>query len=190
MDHLKFYQLVSSKFLNINAKIHPIKRKNQKSYEIIIGVTRLLETFKKLEIDFSDPPKPPKWIINNPELFGAYIAGIIDGDGNINTKRPENPQCSIRIFSGIFQEELLKSIMANFNCKCHITKRERESILNGRKIRGVTYALEFYVSNKNMNILRRYILPWIQIQRKRNKLESHIRIKWARPDSNQRSFGR
>lgn len=37
------------------------------------GVKNLMGLFSFLDLDFSDPPKPPSWILKEKELFGAYL---------------------------------------------------------------------------------------------------------------------
>lgn len=188
LEHLKLFQQISSKLLKRHVKIHKINRTNKQIiFEIRIGVARLLKYFSDLEIDFSDPPKPPNWVINNIKLFGAYIAGVIDGDGSVRIKRPKNLQFGIRIISGKPQIDLQKYIRELFRCGCCIYKQYRVVNLNGNLIKGTSYNLEFAISGKNIQLFREYVLPWIQISRKRDKMESFIKMKWARPESNRQS---
>lgn len=179
---LKTFQRISNKFLKRNGTIWYEKRTDTNVFRAC--VKRILHLFPKLDIDFTDPPKPPKWLTKNKKLFGAYLAGIIDGDGDIRTKRPKYPQCVIRIASGKFQEEFCEAIKILLSCRCGITRRYRETALNDRKISGTSYALEFYVSRKNMDLIKKYVLPWILLSRKREKLSNFIKEKWARGDLN------
>jgi len=168
------FQRISKDFWGRDAKIHKDNRPNANSFYITIGVSRLLKYFSNMQLDFSDPPKPPKWIANDVRLFGAYIAGIIDGDGSVKVKRPQYPQCLVKISSGSPQNELKDTIEYLFNCRCSIMKQYREVMLNGNLIKGTCYNLEFCVSNKNIEIFQKYVLPWIQIPRKRDKITSFL----------------
>ena len=47
-------------------------------FSMHIGITGLIEIFKDLDMIFKDPPKPPYWC-SGGKLFGAYLAGLIDG---------------------------------------------------------------------------------------------------------------
>ena len=52
------FQKISADFLNRHAKI--FNRRNRDIWFCEIGVARLLNLFKSLDIKFSDPPTPPK----------------------------------------------------------------------------------------------------------------------------------
>lgn len=149
-------------------------RRNQNSSEFRIKINDYIELFRKFDIDFSDPPKPPIWCSKNSELFGAYLAGIIDGDGDVRIKRPKYPQCGIRIHSGTKQTSLAKSIEKNLKCKVSITKRYREVKYKDRIIKGHWYEVEFYVSLKNINFVQKFILPYIKLNYKADKIRNYI----------------
>lgn len=143
-----------------------------------MGASKLLQFFKDNEIDFSDPPKPPKWVISNRKLFGAYLAGTIDGDGDVRIKG-EYPQCFVRISSGGKQDELRAAILENMGCGVHICKRSSVRNLNGREIRGTWFELEFCVSRKNMIFFKDFIVNHVAIDHKRNKLKKFIENRYA-----------
>lgn len=134
----------------------------------------MLNTFSKLNIEFGDPPTPPNWVLRNSGLFGAYLAGIIDGDGSIRAINKYRPQMRIKVTSGKTQSELAKVIKERFSCWVKITKREKDSILKGRKIHGKFYELEFNVSGKNYKFIYKYILPHLALQYKKERLQSFI----------------
>ncbi len=101
-----------------------------------LSITSLLKVFEENDIVFSDPPKPPRWIKSSRHLFGAYLGGVIDGDGDIRISRKEYPYCAVRITSGRKQEELIKNIKEKFCCKVNYRRLFRESYIGNRKIRG------------------------------------------------------
>ena len=174
----KFKQL-SKKLFARDAIIY--KDKNRDEFECTIGVKKLLDIFQNLDIDFSDPPTPCEWM-KNPEFFGPYLAGVIDGDGNVRIKRPKYPQCVIRIGSGSEQTELAESIREILNCSVSITPQERDSVLNERKIHGRWFDLEFYVSSKNFKFIQRCVLPHMTIHHKIEKLKLYFKKRgWQRP---------
>ncbi len=177
IEHIKFAQQISLKFLNRKSKIFKIKRSDGRIInEFRIGASGLIKLFEMLQIDFSDPPKPPSWVAEDILFFGAYLAGIIDGDGDIRVK--DNPKnCLVRISSSAEQTKLKENIKTIFGCGCNIVKRNKKSTLNGRDIKGVWYELEFGLTNKNVKQIECYILPFIQIPRKRIRLENFIKTK-------------
>ena len=146
------------------------KRKDRNSYYAgIYTVENKISVIKG--IDFNDPPKPPEISKLNNKIFGAYLAGVIDGDGDVRIKRKNYPQCVIRITSGKSQEELKNSIEMLLNCKVSITRRQR--FREGKQWKK-WYALEFYVSYKNSNFIEKYILPYLLSKHKSGKLKTFL----------------
>ena len=72
------------------------KRYNNKSYQFNVGCGHLVPTFEELNLVFNESC-PPKWLVKNKIIFGAYLAGLIDGDGDVRITRQKYPQCSVRI---------------------------------------------------------------------------------------------
>lgn len=169
---VRFQQISSNKF-DRHVKIFKSKKRN--IFEAKIGVKKLINAnlFSELDIQFCDPPKPPRCLAT-PSLFGAYLAGIIDGDGNVNITRKKYPQCRIRIASSKKQIELRRAIIKNMNCGAYFTFRTRTAVLENRIISGSTWYLEFYVSKKNKDFFMRYIIPFISIHHKQKSIKEHI----------------
>lgn len=167
------------KFARLSRKLFGIKGsiwvdKKRKSTSFTFGCKNLLDLFNYINIDFSDPPKPPKWIENDLSCFGAYLAGIIDGDGNVEIKRPKYPQCMIRIYSSEIQKELKAILLSNLKCGVCQYSSINHSILGGREINGIEYITQFYISPKNFAFFNNYVLRNIAIKRKRDKLYKYI----------------
>lgn len=141
-----------------------------------MGVNKLLKMFESLGLEFRDPQRPPSWISRSDNLFGAYLAGIIDGDGNVRIKRPKYPQCVIRITSGHEQTELSNSISKTMKCGVSITKRHRVAFYKSenRLIDGTWYDLEFLVSSKNMSFMKSFVLPYVLLESKHRKIKNYI----------------
>lgn len=168
---LKFQRLSKTLFLR-DAKITKVKYRE--AWDFAIGAKNLLHLFEKWDIRFGDPPKPPIWCLYEPRFFGSYLAGIIDGDGDIRIKRPKYPQCIIRIHSGRKQEDLSKAITELLRCSVYITPRRRIVEFKGRIIRGLCFDLEFCVSSKSSEFVRTYILPKMTLQHKSQKLSEFL----------------
>jgi len=137
-------------------------------------VNSLAYFFNKLKIDFSDPPKAPNWIKNNEDLFGSYLAGLIDSDGSVCIKRKKYPQCKVNIISGHPQHDLKKSIEKNLKCKASIEESGGIMKSTGKWYPG--FDLVFLVSSKNREFVRKNVLPFITIPRKRETIEKYLKI--------------
>jgi hypothetical protein len=174
---LKF-QKISNQIFKRNAKCH--KEKNQ-VFSFHIGIKSFIHEFSLLNISFKDPPEPPNWCLKNKKYLGAYLAGIIDGDGNINITRPKYPQCKIRISGGYPQINLKETIIKKLNCHAWITKSNNIKSPND-------YRLEFKFSPKNKEFILKNIIPWLQIPHKKTKLKKYSRLrKWSgKRESNSR----
>lgn len=179
------FQKICKKFLKRNPKIF---YRTRGTWTCHIGVKRLQHLFKELDIHFSDPPIPPKWCIGSQRFFGAYLAGVIDGDGDIRIKRKKYPQCVIRIVSGTEQNKLAESIRRLLKCAVSITKRYRVSFFQRERrfISGVSFDLEFLVSSKNFIFIKNHVLPRINLPRKSTKLKEYIAKRWVEQDLNLR----
>jgi hypothetical protein len=142
-------------------------------YDFHSRVKTLLEQLHDLSINFkNDPPIPPTFVRNDIKLFGPYLAGLIDSDGDVRIKRPKYPQCAVRINSGHPQTELKKYIEKNLNCKANIS--EMKTWNNRWKRWNHEFRLEFLISSRNFKIFRKFILPFIQIPRKKMKIKEYL----------------
>lgn len=170
-------------------KIFNRKRKIYKKSRGLFGysfhVKTLLDKFKELDLDFKDPPRPPRWVKNNIELFGPYLAGLIDADGSICIKRKSYPRCKVEISSGSFQKELIRSIKKNFNCGVNSYERLRFNKHWNMSTR--YFSLEFHISMNNFNSISQYVLPNISIPRKRNVIDTYYKLReWDLKNKKQR----
>ncbi len=168
---LRRFQKLSEDLFDRCAGIFEGKR----SWDIKIGASKLLEFFEEWDIDLSDPPVPPQWSLDKDRIFGAYLAGVIDGDGDIRVKRPEYPQCAIRISSGDRQKRLRESLENMLGSKASVRKREEITRLpDNREKKTAWFVLEFYVSQKNYEFVKEFILPHITLDYKKQRLASFI----------------
>lgn len=172
IEMLEKFRRLSAEIFNVKGAIwYDTKRS---AVEYTFGAKNLLPVFDQLEIDFSDPPKPPQWIIQHNAYFGAYLAGVIDGDGDVRIHRPSYPQCAIRITSGSPAIKLYNAIKKTMSIEASLYARITNSVYQGRKIEGNCYKIEFCVSPKNIDFFEKYIISHMAIERKRNKITGYI----------------
>jgi len=170
----KFQEICKNVF-NRNVKIFKIRKRN--AWTLNIRVKSLLDTFHKLDIKFNKSFNSPTWCLGSPELFGSYLAGVIDGDGSVTlTKRSEYLYCLIRIYSGNEEKELVNHIKKILNCGVSVQKRTKKNYFakENRFINGTWYELHFLVSSKNYEFLKIFVLPHITINYKKGKIQSFI----------------
>ncbi len=156
------------------------KRMSEDQWDYYVQVKQLLPLFRKLDIQFDDPPKPPKWVSAKPRFFGAYLAGVIDGDGCIVVKRPEYPQCMIRITSGLRQFALSKTIKQILKCSVYEQEFYQKKFIKswGRMVEGKWFISEFCVSSKTAKFVRDFITPHLQLIYKKERLENFIESRY------------
>jgi hypothetical protein len=171
---LKKFESISQKIFGTSGNYCMDKRKK---YRFEIKIKRFLNEIKKLNISFSDPPTPPTWCLENRKYFGAYLAGVIDGDGDLRISRSRYPYCAIRITSGSKQINLREGIKTMLNCGCSHRKITRNSEIDGRKIKGTCHVIEFYVTPKNIEMVGQYIFPEISLIHKRDKLKEYKKLR-------------
>lgn len=169
------FQRVSSNILGRHSKIW---KGRGHLYYFHIGVRKILDSLMGLDIRFGDPPTPPSWCLQRLDYFGAYIAGVIDGDGMVKIIGHRYPQCKIKITSGVEQKDLARCIMNMFGCWVGIYERRHTSMIGERLVSGHGYELEFYVSRKNMASFANFVLPHLELKHKRDKLENYIRTRY------------
>ena len=146
------------------------------------GVGSILFQIKTLRL-FSAKAKfrAPNFVLKDKAFFGAYLGGIIDGDGDIRTKNKKYPQCVIRITSGFKQEILMKLIKEFLICSVTDTKREGKRYLKkeNRIINGSWHELEFSISSKNFYFISSFVVPNIKLPYKKEKISNFIKQKYA-----------
>ena len=169
------------KFIKISQKIFKVKGSmfisltynKFKKYEYKFGCKNLLKTFNLLDIKFSEPVTPPKWVLNKHSLFGAYLAGVIDADGDIRITRPKYPQCQIRISTKEKPIELIIGMKKHMTCAVNNRFGDRTYI-------GRYFVTEFKVSKKNYNFINNYLINHLALEYKKNKINNFLRKKEGR----------
>jgi len=158
----KFRNILQT-YCGINVKLRKSHYKN--SYQIQTSINRsrnIFESWRKEEL--IEPIK------SDIELFGGYLAGLIDGDGHIKIKHNKDrilPQCVVRISSDHPLTNLKESMKELFNCKIHHYKDKRSACVDTC----------FYISNKNTKLFYKFVYPHITLPHKINKLDKFLRLK-------------
>lgn len=146
-----------------------------------IGVKELIPLFRELGIILSPVFIPPFWSMGKEQFFGAYLAGVIDGDGDVRIKRKQYPQCLIRISTGIWQDILQKQIETTLKVQVRQSKRHINKFSKsfGKIIQGSWIEVEFGVTRKSHQFILDYVVPHIQLAYKKEKLSTFISKKYA-----------
>ncbi len=159
------------------------KERSRDLFDYHYHVKSLMQLFKYLDIKFGDPPKPPEWCLAKPSLFGAYLAGVIDGDGCIWLTKPKDYNglvCRAKITCGSRPVILERAIESFLNCKTRIIKVKTDGLIGKQKISGVGYNLEFLISSKNYEFVKDYLLPYITIHHKYQRLKTYLEYRIGR----------
>ncbi len=155
--------------------------KGRDEWRFHIGVKELLPLFKKLGIILSPLFIPPVWVVTEPKYFGAYLAGLVDGDGDIRIKRSEYPQCRIRLCSGLFQDILQKQIEFTLKSKVSQYKRHRTKFFEsfGRVISGSWVEIEFGITRGSYQFIQKYVVPYMTLPHKKERVSTFITKNYA-----------
>ncbi|MFH0875653.1 MAG: hypothetical protein V1859_06970 [archaeon] len=178
----KFKQISNEVFMVKGNTFLSLSYNKYHKIEYKFGCNRLIPFFNQLNILFSEPLTPPTWIVPSKRLFGAYLAGVIDGDGDIRITRPKYPQCYIRITSKLKSSELLKVLSEFLSCSVKCNYHQKLNIFEGRQFIGKTYITEFRVSKKNFEFFKKFVYPHIVILHKKEKLRNFMKIKGRKPE--------
>jgi hypothetical protein len=138
-------------------------RNDKKNFYIQTSINSDLEVFERLGF-LSPKSHTPRWISKNEEIFFAYLAGMIDGDGNVCIKRPSYPQCRVTITSEFTLPELKVFIEKFLSCKVNYYKYKNRN----------AYNIDFYISSKNARKARENLYPNLTIKHKRDALNSFL----------------
>ncbi len=155
--------------IEFGRKIKITESNNSKSfrkvYSLSMEFNKLFEKFQHFGIQ---KERIPEWIKNDEKLFFSYLAGLIDGDGSVNINRPAYPQCRVRITDNKSNEELLILLERFLLCKPW-----KEKIHNKNAVSHC-----FCMSHKNFFLIKKNLLPLIQIGYKKQKLSNFIDMKY------------
>ena len=148
-----------------------ILKTKRNTYKCKVSANSIVDTLASLNIKLREGKyNPPESVGKNDRLFGAYLAGVIDGDGDIRIKRKTYPQCMIRISSGSLQPSLNKLINQKMNCA--VSETFREVNRKGKIMRW--YELEFLISRKNIGFISNFVLTHIKLTYKKDKIKKFI----------------
>jgi hypothetical protein len=165
---------VSREIFNIKGSSYTYSDTSGRPYYLYrFGAKKIIPLFEKPKIALKGFI-PPVHFLKNKKLFGAYLGGIIDGDGNVRISRPKYPQCYVRIFSSNYPKELIESIKSNLTCSVNYREVRKRGKIFGRIVNGVNRRLEFRVIPKNFDYFDKFIVPFIAIDYKRSKIIEYI----------------
>lgn len=155
----EFQRILSSKFSRV---VNVRKVPNKNSYVIQTSINRLYPTLKNW-INYALPQE----IKSNVTLFGAYLGGLIDGDGHVKLKNNKDRKLKQVLVSITGPVKIL-------NVK-ECIERFTNSKVNFSKVKGANcFETYFYVTYKNSEFLFKRVMPHIQMSYKNERLRSHI----------------
>jgi len=111
----------------------------------------------------------PIEISNNETLFGAYLAGLIDGDGYIKVKNSKDriiPQHVIKIASDRSLIKLEELIKRHIRCAVHYENHNTKNAVNTC----------FYLSKESINFIKNKVYPNISISHKKDRLRNYFEM--------------
>lgn len=171
---------ISTQIFNRHGKLN--KEKNREVWYTNLQVKKLLPIFEVLNIKFGDPPRPPEWVQNNESLFGSYLSGVVDGDGSINWT-DKGARLRVKIISGNRQTEL-QELLNRFGIRSWIFERNKTTFILERKIVGKTFELEFEITQRKLEFYNKYVVPYLQVIHKKQKVVQFIKEKGPNRESN------
>jgi len=157
----KFKDIFSNSF-GRTTNIRKIPNKN--AYCIQTSINTLWYAFKtwnKIGI--------PTEISNNKILFGAYLAGIIDGDGTVKIKNNKDrviPQYVVKIASDHPLREIKILIRKYLDCSTYFEYDNRSNGVNTC----------FYLSQKNICFIKDNVYPHIELLHKKERFEKYFKL--------------
>ena len=156
------FQEIFLKYFNRRVNIRKVPNKN--AYVIQTSINRIYYIFKEWE-----KGQIPIEINNNPSLFGAYLAGLIDGDGYVKLKNRKDrklPQLVVWIANNkplFIIQNLIKKFMY---CGAHISPVKDKNC----------YQTCFYITHKNLKFFKEFVRPYLTIIYKITELEKYEKI--------------
>ncbi len=170
-----FKKILSQKF---GRKVNIRRAPNRNLFVIQTSINNLYSAFIQWENG-----KLPEEIRLSSRLFGAYLAGLIDGDGSLTLKNNKDrrlKQLVIRIASQDKLFEVKELIERYTPSKVHFQNYRTRNC----------YDTSFYVTYKNLLFLEQQVFPNVRILYKKKRFEKYIKkIKRACRDSNPESDG-
>lgn len=160
----KFKQVLHTKF---GRKVNIRKLPNKQAYKIQASINLIYPILK-----YWEKYNLPLEIKRDNKLFGAYLAGLIDGDGYVKYKKIKGKifACQIKIASKEPLEEIASLIKTHLNCKVHYEKDKNK--------RGTGHNTCFLISSKNYQYLLENVEPHLTIPYKKERIIA-VSNKWV-----------
>ena len=157
------FQKILSQYFGITVNLRNIP--NTHYYRIQASINRLKDNFANLKNEHLLEP-----VRCNISLFGAYLAGLIDGDGHIKIKNNHDrifPQCVVRISEDHPMYTVNYLLKKFFDCNSHFEKDANSRCIDTC----------FYISEKNIHLFYKYVYPHITLKHKIERLNTFWKIK-------------
>jgi len=159
---LKFQKILFDSF---NRTVNLRKLPGRDAYKIQTSINKLWDIFQKWNTSI------PEEITTNACLFGAYMAGLIDGDGYVqiknNIKDRRVPQCVIKISSNEPLVQVRNLIRTHVGCEVYFEPDKRSKCIDTC----------FYISKKSIDFAREHILPNLAMPYKIQAVKKFILMK-------------
>ncbi|MBN2368358.1 hypothetical protein JXC34_05040 [Candidatus Woesearchaeota archaeon] len=177
-----------NKFIEISQDIFGIKgsiykgrtKEDHKFHQYRFGCTSFISMFTENKIHLKGHIIP-EYFVKNKALSGPYLAGLIDGDGDLRISSRSYPQCFIRIYASYRPDKLIAQLEEILKCSINYLEYSGKRKIGNREFFGTTRRIEFRVIPNNFNIFKNYILPYIQLGYKREKLKEYIEMRGRPP---------
>lgn len=160
---LKFKNILFNYF---GKSVNLRQRQNRTTLSLQTSINKCWNLFKNW-----NNGKIPEDIKNDKSLFGAYLAGLIDGDGYIKIKKDVAdrliPQCVVRIASGRPLEHIKSLIEEHVKCRVHFEFHKKSKGVN----------TNFYISKKSIQFVEEYVYPHLVMPHKLAALERFFNMK-------------
>lgn len=158
------FQKILLEYFGKTVNLRKIPNKN--AYSIQTSINRVWHIFQHW-----DNYNLPDNIKNSKKLFGAYLAGIIDGDGTVKIKHNKDrviPQYVVKIASDCPLQEIKFLIGRYLTCSVYFEYD------HNKKGNGVNTC--FYLSKKNVDSVKHIVYPHIELLHKKERLEKYFRL--------------
>ena len=156
------FQKILLEYFRKTANLRKIPNKD--AYCIQTSINRVWHIFQHW-----DNSNIPSDIKTSKNLFGAYLAGLIDGDGTVKIKHNKDriiPQYVVKIASDRPLQEIKFLIEKYLNCSAYFEY--------DNKSKGVNTC--FYLSKKSTDSMEHIVYPHIEIPHKKERLEKYFEM--------------
>ena len=113
---------------------------------------------------------------SDDRVFGALLAGVIDGDGSVSLRQREVVVAHTASLK--FADQLSLCLRTRGLVSRTVTYKQNNSVIRGRKIKSVSDMHRVIVSGESVKELARYTLPYLSHPRKKEDMEKIFNAKF------------